>query len=34
MMTNDEIVQLFLKIASGAMSRDQVEQILGETVKS
>ena len=27
-MTDDEIVQLFLKIASGAQSRDQVEQIL------
>src|SRR5438067_3391723 len=27
-MTDDEIVQLFLRIASGAQSRDQVEQIL------
>ena len=27
-MTNDEIVQLFLEIASGAVSRDQIEQIL------
>lgn len=33
-MTNDEIVQLFLKIASGTLSRDQVEQILREKVKS
>ena len=33
-MTNDEIVQLFLKIASGALSRDQVEQILRKKVKS
>ena len=26
-MTNDEIVQLFLQIASDAMSRDQIEQV-------
>ena len=33
-MTNDEIVQLFLKIASGAVNRDQIEHILREKVKS
>src|SRR5436190_8215601 len=33
-MTNDEIVQLFLKIASGAVNHDQIEHILKEKVKS
>jgi death on curing protein len=33
-MTNDEIVRLFLEIASGTHSRDQVEEILREKVKS
>ena len=33
-MTNDEIVQLFLKIASGVVNRDQIEHILREKVKS
>jgi len=33
-MINDEIVQLFLKIASGAVNRDQIEHILREKVKS
>jgi death-on-curing protein len=32
-MTNDEIVRLFLEIASGALSRDQVEQPLREKVR-
>ena len=32
-MTNDEIVQLFLQIASGALSRDQIEQVLRERVR-
>jgi death-on-curing protein len=27
-MTNDEVVELFLKIASSAISREQVEQLL------
>ena len=31
-MTNDEIVQLFLQIASGAVSRNQIEHILREKV--
>jgi len=31
-MTNDEIVRLFLEIASSALSRDQVEQLLRERV--
>ena len=34
LMTNGEIVQLFLEIASSALSRDQVEQILRERVRS
>jgi death on curing protein len=32
-MTNDEIVQLFLDIASGLLTRDQVEQKLREAVR-
>ena len=32
-MTNDEIVQLFLDIASGLLTRDQVGQKLRETVR-
>ena len=32
-MTNDEIVQLFLQIASGTVSRDQIEQVLREKVR-
>src|SRR6266581_6893184 len=28
MMTNEEVVQLFLEIASGVLSRDEVEQFL------
>lgn len=31
-MTDDEIVQLFLDIASGLLSRDQVEQLLRENI--
>ena len=31
-MTDDEIVQLFLDIASGLLNRDQVEQLLREKV--
>jgi len=34
LMTNGEIVQLFLEIASSALSRDQVEQLLRERVRS
>ena len=33
-MTDDEIVQLFLDIASGLLNRDQVEQLLREKVGS
>jgi len=33
-MTDDEIVQLFLDIASGILSRDRVEQLLREKVIS
>lgn len=32
-MTNDEIVQLFLQIASGTVSRNQIEHILREKVR-
>ena len=32
-MTNDEIVQLFLQIASGVVSRNQIEHILREKVR-
>ncbi|MGH9927866.1 MAG: type II toxin-antitoxin system death-on-curing family toxin [Pyrinomonadaceae bacterium] len=32
-MTNGEIVQLFLQIASGTVSRDQIEHILREKVR-
>lgn len=33
-MTNEQIVDLFLAIASSTLSRDQVEQRLREKVKS
>jgi len=32
-MTDDEIVRLFLEIASGMLRRDQVEQLLREKVR-
>ncbi len=32
-MTNDEIVQLFLQMASGTVSGNQIEHILRETVR-
>ena len=32
-MTNDEIVELFLQIASGTLGRDQIEQVLKERVR-
>ena len=33
-MTNDEIAELFLQIASGTVSRNQIEQILREKVRT
>jgi len=33
-MTDEEIVRLFLDIASGVLSRDRVEQLLREKVRS
>jgi death on curing protein len=33
-MTNNEIAELFLRIASGTVSRDQVEQILRAKVRT
>src|SRR6185369_1994705 len=32
-MTNEEIVDLFLAIASGALSRDQIEQLLRNKIR-
>jgi death-on-curing protein len=32
MMTNDEIARLFLQIASNALSRDQIEEILRDRI--
>ena len=32
-MTNDEIAELFLQIASGTVSRNQIEHILREKVR-
>jgi len=33
-MSNDEIVRLFLEIAAGTLSRDQIEQLLRQKVGS
>jgi death-on-curing protein len=33
-MTDEEIVQLFLNIGSGVLSRDQIEQLLRERIRS
>jgi death-on-curing protein len=33
-MTNDEIVRLFLDVASGAITRDQIEQMLRDRVRT
>ena|SRR5438128_1071451 len=33
-MTNDEMVQIFLEIASGTLGRNQIEQLLREKVRT